>query len=502
MGSIGVGDYPFLHAEQTDEAAREMLRAVARGRGVLVVQLLEAPVVEGLHVLEVAEPGRAPERFFAEPVAAPCDLGFPLRLGPYEGATTTPRTTTAPNEAFDPPPSARSPVLLSIVPDLAFDSLPPRRTDSPASSPGAPDDVSQSGMGIGGWLMTGSGGMQSLTEREIDRAWLAELATMEDVASFKDETVALVTPVAKLLGNGDAQTLSLLITTMRTVIRNDNGSGRAKYAGRVLRLLRDPSRLVAFVDAALGAPEEPTTALKHVLLETQAAAAEALCAGRVRHRDDTARIRFVALTRAVGPAAVPILCAALRTCLGRGERTGELVEDLLRAIPPVLDEAAGAVVAELLRGGPVATTTIAALGILPALWNNRARPMLLSALGHPDPAVVLVAVSGLRQLGAVDVLVVRRLEPFVTGTTPAPEELRVAAIAAVASAQPEARADAAALASRGFGSGRQSGSVVVALAHALLALGVPNSVATIEARVATADDATRAALISLVRRAP
>lgn len=498
-----MGDsYPLLAAEQTDETAREMLRAVARGRGVLVVQLLAAPVVEGLHVLEVSEPGRATERFLAEPVAAPCDLGFPLRLAPYLEAE-------APRVPPTAPPSWQPVAQPSIVPDLAFDSLPPRRTEGPASGPAESVDLPQSGMNLGGWLMTGSGGMQAVADREIDRAWLVELASIQDVDSFKDEVAALVAPVGKLLRHGDARTLSTVITAMRSIIKQDNGVGRSKYAGRVLRFMRDPSRLVAFVDAALGADEEPAQPLKHVLLETQAAAAEALCAGRMRHRGEASRLRFIALTRSLGPAAMASLAAALRACLERGERTGDLVEDLLRAIPPVADEATGVVVGELLRGGPVATTTSAALSVLPALWGERARPFVLSALGHPDPAVALVAISGLRVLGAIDALVVRRLEPIVTGMVPATMELRVAATAALATALPEARTDAAAVASRAFGSGRgswgpqgaaPSGVLTVTQAQALLALGVPNAVSLVEERAANSPDELRQALYSLVRR--
>jgi hypothetical protein len=511
MGIMGGGDYPFLHAEQTDETAREMLRAVARGRGVLVVQLLAAPVVEGLHVLEVAEPGRAPERFFAEPVAAPCDLGFPLRLGLYSGATTTaapPQPT--PPDLFDVPASSRAPARLSAVPDLAFDSLPPRRTDSPTSAPAAAFEVPQSGVDLGGWLMTGSGSMQAITERVIDQAWLAELTMLVDVESFKEETVALLGPVAKLLRHGDAQTLSAVVTTMRSVIKQDNGVGRAKFAGRVLRFLRDPTRLVALVDAALGSSEEISAPLKHVLVETQAAGAEALVAGRSRHRGEPARRRFVALVRAIGPAATASVGAALRGCLERGERTGDLVEDLLRAIPAAADEATGAVIVELLRGGPVATTTTAALGALTVVWGERARPALLSALNHPDQGVVLAAVNGLRHLGAIDLSVVRRLEPIVTGVTPAAEQLRLAATAAIAGALPDARPDAATIAARAFGSSRQSwtaaptippsAAVTVAQAHALLALGVANAAATIEARAEHSPPDVRMTLLSLVRR--
>ena len=43
METITVGALPILVAERGDEAARAMLRAVAQGGGVLVVQLLAAP---------------------------------------------------------------------------------------------------------------------------------------------------------------------------------------------------------------------------------------------------------------------------------------------------------------------------------------------------------------------------------------------------------------------------------------------------------------------------
>ena len=248
MGRTGTSSeaHPRLLAEQTDETAREMLRAVARGRGVLVVQLLAAPVVEGLHVLEVSAPGQPTERFLAEPVAAPCELGFPLRLTPYVEAGVS----------RHPGPE------LSSVPELAFDSLPPRRTDSPTSGPGEVDELAQATVNLGGWLMPGSGGMQAITEREIDAAWLAELARLEDVDSFKEESVALYVPVRKLLARGDAPMLSAVITTMRSILKKDGAGGRSKFAGRVLRVMRDPSLLASFVDAALGAAQEPTAPLK------------------------------------------------------------------------------------------------------------------------------------------------------------------------------------------------------------------------------------------------
>lgn len=419
------GALPILVAERGDEVARAMLRAVAHGGGVLVVQLLAAPLVLGPHVLEVHAPGAAPERFLAEPVAAPCDLGFPLRLAPYTES-----------EPFRP--SQHPGLSLDRVPDLALDTLPPRRTDAPSNGDPRPS-VQAPLPSIDGWLMPGSSSLQILGERTIDPAWLAELARMDDVDSLREETTALLPAVGRALRDGDAPTLSAVITTMRTIVRQDPQARRAKQAGRVLRFMRDASRLVAFVDEALGGAEEPSAPLKHVLLETQAAAAEALCSGRLRHGGPAVRGRFVMLVRAIGPAAMASIGAALRDRVARGERGGDLVDDLLGAIPPAADEATGMLVAELLRSSPAPSTTIAALAALPGLLGERARPLVLGALGHPDPHVVLVAIRGLRQLRAIDGTVVRWLESIVSGHTRGPDELRAEAAVALGEASPGAR---------------------------------------------------------------
>ena len=350
---------PILVAERGDEAAREMLRAVARGGGVLVVQLLAAPRVLGIHVLEVPSPDGPPERFLAEPVAAPCDLGFPLRLAPYvDGASV--------------PPPQRPSLSVDLIPDLALDVVPRRRTGAPSSGDPQPS-VEASLPSMDGWLMPGSGSLQVVGERAIDQAWLAELARLDDVDSLRDETTALLPAVGRALRDGDAPTTSAVIATMRAIVRHDPRARRAKQAGRILRFMRDATRLVAFVDAALGGAEEPSAALKHVLLETQNAAAEALCAGRLRHSGPAARGRFVMLVRAVGPAALSSVGAALRDRVSRGERGGDLVDDLLCALPPAADETTAMVVSELLRGGLPPSTRSAALAILPALMGQQPR---------------------------------------------------------------------------------------------------------------------------------
>src|SRR5206468_3567993 len=126
--------------------------------------------------------------------------------------------------------------------------------------------------------------------------------------------------------------LSPIVSALRSVLKQDQNAGdRAKEAGRILRLLREHQELKPMVDIALGAVEEPTPALQHLLHEPQGAAAQALLDGRTRHATAAARVRFVTLIRAIGPAAVPVIGTALGSCLERGERAGTFVEDLLRA---------------------------------------------------------------------------------------------------------------------------------------------------------------------------
>jgi eukaryotic-like serine/threonine-protein kinase len=86
MGSVGVEDalLPVLVAELADEGAKRMIEELARARRVCIVPVLDAPVDASMHVLEVSTPGqKEPLVVLAEPVGAPTEAGFPLRLHPY-----------------------------------------------------------------------------------------------------------------------------------------------------------------------------------------------------------------------------------------------------------------------------------------------------------------------------------------------------------------------------------------------------------------------------------
>jgi hypothetical protein len=341
--------------------------------------------------------------------------------------------------------------------------------------------------------------------------WLSTMAATIDVDRFKQQSETLQKAVAKLMATADATTLSPIIRTMRAILKEGpvESNPRAKWAGRVLRILRDPPRLAPLVEAALAGAEEPCEALQHVFVETQNAGAEALVIGRQRHQragNPSARVRFVALMRDIGPGGLPVTRAALSDCIARGERTGPFVEDLLRSVPAIADEATGNVVAELLAGAPPATMA-AAVVALASLWRERAHPLMLGAFVTADEGVRLAAITGLRAMRGIDALVVRHADAILMGPAPASDELRVAVAVALGEALPSARPAAAALLARGFARASRTttpgnAALVVALARSLLAASVPNAQALIRQQLETSNEGLRRQLSALLRTPP
>jgi hypothetical protein len=274
--------------------------------------------------------------------------------------------------------------------------------------------------------------------------WLNELAATIDGDRFGEKAKVLQIAVKNLLKEANVDAIVPVVTTLRRIIKEEREptNPRVKWSGRVLRSLRDPPKLAPTVDRALGAPEEPSRNVAHLLVETQAAGAEALVEGRKRQSSTAARMRFVALVRSIGVAALGPVRASLQDLVGSGERSGPLVDDLLRALPPAPDEATGNVVSSVLRGAP-STTAAAALVALASAWEERARPLLMGALGMADTDVRIAALTGLRVLKGLDAMVVRHVAPIVAGTMPATEELRVAAATALGETAPDARSEAA-----------------------------------------------------------
>ncbi|MDB4934594.1 MAG: serine/threonine protein kinase [Labilithrix sp.] len=440
-------------------------------------------------------------------------------------------------EAGEPsaPPSVGAGIIEASIPFEGFERIKSIRSPSAASAASAPPSSSGpssgrmsrapagevwldgDGDGVSTFLTTLAGTVEQkpgyhdsieLIEQfaRDPQPWLSTMAATIDLDRFKHQSETLQKAVSKLMASADATTLSPIIRTMRAILKEGpvESNPRAKFAGRVLRVLRDPPRLAPLVEAALGGTEEPSDALQHVFVETQNAGAEALVIGRQGHQragNPSARVRFVALMRDIGAGGLPVTRAALSDCIARGERTGPFVEDLLRSVPPVADEATGNVVAELLQGATPATTA-AAIVALAHLWRERAHPLMLGALAAADEGVRIAAITGLRAMGGIDALVVRQADAILMGPQPATDELRVAVVASLPDALPAARAAAAELLVRAFTRASRtsttSPAVIVALARSLLA-AVPNAQALIQQQSDASSEGVRRHLSGLLR---
>jgi serine/threonine-protein kinase len=343
--------------------------------------------------------------------------------------------------------------------------------------------------------------------------WLSTMTATLDAARFSEQSALLQKAVRTLMASADAATLSPIIRAMRAILKEGpvESNPRATRAGRVLRVLRDPPRLAPLVELALGSPAEPSEALRHVIIETQNAGAEALVRGREGHSraaNARTRLRFVQLMRDIGGGGLAVTRTALGECLARGERTGAFVEDLLRSVPPIADEATGNMVAAFLDGAPPVTTA-AVLIALGSLWGPRAHPLMLGALGAADESVRLAAITALRAMRGIDALVVRHAEPILTGVQPASDELRIAVASCLGEALPPARREAANVLTGAFPRAASrattpaSAALVVALARSLLTAGVPNAAAMIVAQIeASTNEVLRRQLSGLLGQPP
>jgi serine/threonine protein kinase len=438
-----------------------------------------------------------------EPLSAPWSAESAVESVPFEGFERI-KSLRASNEPSGVPATA-----------VASAATPGRMSRAPAGEVWLDAD----GGGVSTFLTTLAGTVQQQpsyhdslalieTFARDPRPWLTRMADTVDVPRFAEQSDVLQKAMTKLLASADAATLSAVVRTMRAVLKEGpiESNPRAKWAGRVLRILRDPPRLAPLVQVALDAAEEPSEPLRHVFIETQAAGAEALIAARQQKSgagNARARVRFVALLREIGAGGLPVTRAALGDCLARGERTGAFVEDLLRSIPAVPDEATGNVVAELLQGATPATMA-AAIVALASLWRERAHPLMLGALGAGDEGVRLAAIAGLRAMRGIDPLVVRHAEAILLGVQPASDELRIAVATSLGEALPAARgaagsvlANALARASRSQTAG--NAALVLAIARALLAAGVPNAQALIRQHMEMSSEGVRRQLSGLLR---
>jgi hypothetical protein len=188
-----------------------------------------------------------------------------------------------------------------------------------------------------------------------------------------------------------------------------------------------------------------------------------------------------------------------------------LAEDALRAAPNVEDEAAGAIVAKLVRHGGPAICKAAATA-LASLWGARARPIVFGLLDNADDGVRIAAVAALRRIGGVDENAVARLERMLTRLVPAGDDLLATAAAALAHATPAARPRALIVAKRAIipqsrsmlavlrgSGGAPLGSVaVLALARTILELEGADGKTIVRNRATASDEPLRAQLLDLI----
>jgi hypothetical protein len=300
---------------------------------------------------------------------------------------------------------------------------------------------------------------------------------------------------------------------MSVLARHTKGSGkpgpREAHALRTMKSMIDKERLLPIARALLTGPPHQREPARQLLVLAGSAGAHALYVAREGLTDGSARPLFVKVFRETGPAGWSLLSAVLPNLAVDDDAAIALVEDLLRAVPDRQDPVLGEAVARFLAHPKLRP---AALSAIVALWGDRARKPLVDALEFAEEPARIVAVTELRRLRAIDEKVIVTIERLMTMRGSASEELRAAAAAALGDASGAMRPRAVALLSKGVegkrgfvamlrGDGGTDESVIVteAMARALLNLDRVEGLRAVKARLQRADGLLRARLAQLVQ---
>ena len=285
----------------------------------------------------------------------------------------------------------------------------------------------------------------SLSLARDPKTWLTKLLE-ERNPRLLDRMLAEVEGAARLLAQkADARTLRAVSTTIHGIATDDRRPpGIRSRARAALRVFADPTLLAPIAERLLMHNDDHREPARALVLDAAVAGAYAIYGARVKlAASPAARVPFVETMRALGEAAWPVVRAALEripaAALTGGHPVGaDLAEDLLLCVPTLRDEAAGHLVAKYVRAtGPALCR--AATQALGRLWAERAAPLLLGLLDLNDDGVRAAAIAGLREIGAVDEHVVRRLLPILARKVEAGSELRIAAVAALEFVTADAR---------------------------------------------------------------
>ncbi len=323
----------------------------------------------------------------------------------------------------------------SSAPRLTPQSMP---SVSPPPSTPAPTSVARGE--AEGWLITGSSALSDapasgarISFAHDPASFLRKIVGTTDPRAFAELVLPLESALPELVASLQVEPLWRLASTLDLLA--SEGGPRAETAKRVLHTLRDPTTLAPIAQHVLSSGDP---AGERLLVAAGAFGAHALYSARVRVESLAARARFVATLGAIGGASLPVLRSGLERLSDRlgAPNALQIAEDLLAAIPPVADEALGAIVSAYARSN-VPALALAAVRVLPSLWQERSRPLVLGLLDHPDEAVALAAVGAILQLGIADAHTPRHIRGVLERALhPA---LRLAATRSLAEARGEAR---------------------------------------------------------------
>jgi serine/threonine protein kinase len=269
------------------------------------------------------------------------------------------------------------------------------------------------------------------------RTWLTKLVAERDPRVL-DKMLGEVEGAARILAQrADARVLRAVSSTIHGIATDETRHAAIRAsASSVLRVFSDPALLAPIAERLLARGDDQREAARTLVLHAGVAGAYALYGARVKlATEPSVREPFVATMKALGESSWPVVRAALERIPAAALTGGHpvaavLAEDLLLCVPALRDEAAGHLVAKYVHTteAPLCRAATQALG---RLWAERAAPLLLSLLDVADDGVRSAAIAGLREIGAVDEHVVRRLAPILARKVPAGDSLRVAAVTAL-----------------------------------------------------------------------
>jgi HEAT repeat protein len=271
-------------------------------------------------------------------------------------------------------------------------------------------------------------------------AVLRVLDSVFDLPRYQREMATLSRAMRVLSRRGAAVPLWTVVVRLQQ--RHARGSPpgdetREGLAARALGELADPEVLAPLATVLLSGPGVSRDSAQGTLVTAGEAGAQALCNVRAQG-GDVVRIRFVEAMKELGQDAIKPLSALVLRITGTdgGSEDVALAEDVLRAMPEIMDERLGGLVAGLLKHH-APTVRRAAAAALASPWGQEARVVLLGALEDPDEGVRVTALTGLRKVGVIDQDTVRRIERILTSG--AGDNLCAVAAALLGDVVPEAR---------------------------------------------------------------